>query len=717
MLKNLKIRAKVLLMLTVPILGLLYFSIISTSALLSTVQETRATHSFIGLSQVTGKVIHELQKERGMSAGFIGSKGITYRQELPEQRLRTDAQRELFQARIQLLSVADKNFLEAIEAAQTKLEKLSSVRTQVLTLQLKGIDSFNAYTDTIAALMRVVSLGYQNGSIASIVAQGAAVNSFLRFKERAGQERATGNEVLSTGSFTDETYRRFIALLAIQEADYTLFTNAALPERAEWSTKKLHTLADAALVGYRQKILSTPAGENFGIAAAEWFRTSTTRIDSMLEVENYLGEQLLMDLDGLSSRAALSLKLNIILIVFFTLAALLFVTLLYRSIAKPINQAVLALSNISSGEGDLTSRLQEDSTDEIGELARYFNQTMVKISAMVNSIRGTAEKLRANGDNLSENMSETSSALTEIHANISSISQKTINQSTSVAETEATIEQIVQNISRLNKLIEQQSGSVEQSSSAIEEMVANIRSVTNTLKGNALKVDELAVASEQGTSSMDDVASLIGTITGESEGLIQASAVIQGIATQTNLLAMNAAIEAAHAGEFGRGFAVVADEIRKLSEDASKQAKTISRVLKNLKGLIDKGSQASKAAQNRFQAVYDLSQTVKDQESLIKNAMDEQNTGGSQVLESILLINEITGQVRDGAAEMLQGSTQIRGEMHRLSEVTEDMKSSMGEMTSGTELINTNANHINELSRNNRDQIADLQKELERFKV
>jgi len=216
---------------------------------------------------------------------------------------------------------------------------------------------------------------------------------------------------------------------------------------------------------------------------------------------------------------------------------------------------------------------------------------------------------------------------------------------------------------------------------------------------------------------MDEVAALVSTIARESEGLIEASSVIQRIADQTNLLAMNAAIEAAHAGDFGKGFAVVADEIRKLAENAREQALTISNVLTSLKDLIDKGSHASGLSQSQFQAVYRLSQMVRSQEALIKGAMEEQSLGGAQILESIQKISEITVQVKNGSAQMLQGSAEIRGEMQRLSDVTDDMRSSMNEMALGTNQINSSANHISELGKENRDRIIALRGEVGRFTV
>lgn len=717
MLKNLKIKIKILLMITLPLAGMVYFSVLNTVSLVTTLDENKMTRQLVDLSLSAGSLVHELQKERGLSAGFIGSAGSNYSTEILEQRVVTDGRLEEFRILAAGLSNRENTLTRSRELAEKTLTELASFRNRVSALDVKAAESFAFFTGTIDSFIQLAAKGYQNGSIAKLTVEGATIETFLRYKEKAGQERATVNEILVNGRFTAESYSRFVGIIAVQENELARFAATAQNEPLEWVTVHLDTPETARVAEYRNRILGAAAGEAFGIAPQEWFSTITAKIDTMKEAEDYLAERLKSNVQSSTDRAARNLLFNIVILGLMGVLTAILVTMMYIAISGPLKRAVLALENIASGEGDLTLRLAEHSGDETGQLAHFFNQTIGKIGTMVGSIRSTTVQLRQNGETLASQMDETASALNEIHANIDGMKQKTVNQSASVTETEATIAQIVQNITKLNGLIETQAGSVNQSSSAIEEMVANIRSVTETLARNAVSVDQLALSSERGTTSMDEVASLISTIANESEGLIEASTVIQAIANQTNLLAMNAAIEAAHAGDFGKGFAVVADEIRKLSEDAGEQARTISTVLNNLKELIDQGSLASVGAQDQFQTVFKLSQMVKNQESMIKNAMDEQNIGGAQVLESIQQISEITGQVKQGSSEMLQGSTEIRTEMHRLAEVTDDMRSSMNEMALGTNQINTAANHINDLSKHNRDEITLLLSEVEKFKV
>ncbi|MDR0569262.1 MAG: methyl-accepting chemotaxis protein [Spirochaetaceae bacterium] len=387
------------------------------------------------------------------------------------------------------------------------------------------------------------------------------------------------------------------------------------------------------------------------------------------------------------------------------------------SISKPIVKTADMLKDISEGEGDLTRTLDVHSKDEIGDLAKYFNQTMGKIRHLIAAIKAQSAALMDLGSELAANMTQTAAAINEITANIKSIKGRVMNQSASVAETNAAMEQITLNINSLSGHVEKQSASVARSSSAVEEMLANIRSVAATLVKNTDNVRELTASSEEGRSGLQDVAGDIQEIARESEGLLEINAVIENIASQTNLLSMNAAIEAAHAGDAGKGFAVVADEIRKLSESSSEQSKTISAVLQKIKGSIDKISQSTDKALNTFESIDGGVRTVADQEENIRSAMEEQDAGSKQILEAIGEVHEITEHVKGGSQEMLEGSKEVIQESKNLEQVTQEIAGGINEMASGAEQINAAVHRVNDLSSRNRENIDILVREVARFKV
>ena len=401
----------------------------------------------------------------------------------------------------------------------------------------------------------------------------------------------------------------------------------------------------------------------------------------------------------------------------FVIIALLLVMLFSTKITRPILNVLRMLKDISEGEGDLTQSIEVSSKDEIGEMARYFNLTFAKIRTLVALVKKQSVVLQGVGVNLSSNMTETAAAINEISANIQSVRNQTINQSASVTETSATMEQITKGIEKLNALIEDQSANVTESSSAIEQMLANIGSVTQTLIKNAENIKNLTDSSESGRSGLDTIAHDILEVAKESEGLLEISQVIQSIASQTNLLSMNAAIEAAHAGESGKGFAVVADEIRKLAETSGEQAKTVSKVLERIKNSIEGITSSTKGVLDKFDIIQAEVKTVTEQEAGIRSAMEEQTSGSNQVLEAISMLNSITQNVQAGSQEMLTGSQQVMKETISMNTITQEITDGMGEMASGAEQITIAVGKVNELSEENRTSIESLIKEVEKFKV
>jgi methyl-accepting chemotaxis protein len=399
------------------------------------------------------------------------------------------------------------------------------------------------------------------------------------------------------------------------------------------------------------------------------------------------------------------------------IAVMLAAIFLSNSFSKPIIKVANNLKDISEGEGDLTKVINISSKDEIGDLAHYFNQTIAKIKGLILIIKKQSGILADIGSSLTSNMSQTAAAVNQITANIQSIKGRVISQSASVTETIATMEQVTQNIQKLNEHVEHQTSSVAQSSSAIEEMIANVHSVTQTLVKNVENVDELTSVSEVGRTGLSDVASDIQGISKESEGLLEINSVMENIASQTNLLSMNAAIEAAHAGEAGKGFAVVAAEIRKLAESSSGQSKTISVVLKKIKSSIDKITVSTDKVLSKFEVIDSKVKIVSDQESNIRNAMEEQGEGSKQILEAVNKLNDITRDVKHGSEEMLDGSKEVIEESRNLEKITQEITGGMNEMAAGADQINEAVHRVNDLTGKNQESIDLLVREVSRFKV
>jgi methyl-accepting chemotaxis protein len=399
-------------------------------------------------------------------------------------------------------------------------------------------------------------------------------------------------------------------------------------------------------------------------------------------------------------------------------ASIVIVYLVVTSVTKPIINVTMNLRDIAEGEGDLTNELHISSKDEVGELATYFNRTIGSIATLIKRIKYKVNALTNTGHELESNMEKTAKSVEMIEANFEGMKAKMSKQDESAAAADKAVKTIKDNITNLGRLIESQSESINTSSSAVEQMTANIHSVTRTLIENSKNVTELTGASENGKIGLQGVAEKIKEIAHDSEGLLEINSVMNKIASQTNLLSMNAAIEAAHAGEIGKGFAVVADEIRKLAETSGQQSKTTANMLKKIKASIDSITVSSEEVLSRFQVIDNGVKTVSTHELNIRNAMEEQEVGGKQILESIEKLKEISVSVKKGAEDMMASGDQVSQQTTEFITISNDAMKGMNEIVYGAmKEIKAAVTHVEEMSTENTRNFEELKSESNKFKV
>jgi len=350
-----------------------------------------------------------------------------------------------------------------------------------------------------------------------------------------------------------------------------------------------------------------------------------------------------------------------------------------------------------------------------------FNKFMMTLNNVISRIK---ENTKLSYDNISKIMNTmntskqtTNSSATAIYEISNKIKNLIDNQSKIVTEVTAAIEEITRTIENQDAKINVQVANVDESSAVIQELISNIKSISDNLNNSSKAFEDLHNVVGFGSNNLGQLKNIISALSGQSDKVMEANEIIRNIAAQTNLLAMNASIEAAHAGEYGKGFAVVANEIRKLAEVANEQAKVIAKNLGDLKKSIEIAVKNSDETNQSFVSIIKLVDSVTDFELEMKNSLEEQTAGSAQILEALRNISQITTEVHSGSAEMLIGSKAMISEITSLVGATKEVEMYSDTVVEKATGINSIINQSVEILELNVENIKKIDDQVSVFKI
>jgi methyl-accepting chemotaxis protein len=614
------------------------------------------------------RFVHELQRERGASAVFVGSKGAQMRAELPEQRKRTDAHEQAAKASMAgLAATASPALKGAIAKATSAVAPLAQRRTEIDGLSISAPSSSAYFTDTIGDLLAVTTEIAKVSDHALVTAAVSGYVSFLQGKERAGQERAFAAGAVAAGRFDIPTYGRVLGLVAAQNIYFASFLDSAAAEQRAFFNGTMAGSVTDTVTAMRETIAAGGlAGELKGLDGKSWYDATTARIDQLKVVE----DRIAVDLTGLTARIhGEATQALILLAAVLGLALLLSLGLVYvmaRSITRPLNALCDAMGDLAAGN---TARdvPGTERGDEVGRMAvavQVFKENMIKARAL------EIETLEAEKRNAAQRKAEMHRLADDFQAAVGGIIQTVSSAATQLEAAAGTLTKTAEVTQGLSGTVaaasEQASANVQSVASATEEMTSSVNEISRQVQESSRIAGQAVKQAQQTDSRITDLSKAAGRI-GDVVKLITA------IAEQTNLLALNATIEAARAGEAGRGFAVVASEVKQLASQTAKATDEIGTQIAGMQAATQDSVAAIKEIGGTINRISEIASTiaaaVEEQGAAtqeIARNVGEAAKGTQQVASNITDVNRGAGETGSASAQVLSSAQSLSQESNHL---------------------------------------------------
>ncbi len=643
---------RLILLVAVPLIALTALAAMQIWQAFATYQNSDQTRQLMNLSVSAGELIHVLQIERGATAGFLQSKGQNFAEVLPDIRKKSDERLSTFRKEVAEVNVqALPSLSKALADAQGKLSEMTVVRDRASKQTLTVPEEVAYYTGTISHLIDAMSAGVEFNPDAPISQKMIAYLSFVRAKENAGQERALATAAFAANRTDPAQYRAILSRINKQEAYLSDFSSiAGVAEKASLEAV-LAGPAAKEVVRLRGVLMDKSVEGAFEVDSGHWFKTITAKIDGLHSTETLITNRII-DAAIVQLQSARWTFISFVALCGLAIALTIFVSLgVARSIGVPLRE-MINFAEKSNSENDFTGEAPERGATEVARTGKAFNLLMNKFRGIILDTKHSSEQISG-------------------AANALALSCKKLGESSLIQSSAA----------------ESVAAAVQQSSVSVSETASNARTAAAVVV-RAQEDSQQALAVMRDTvGNMNGIAKLIGE-TGENVGQLDASSqkigsivqVIREIADQTNLLALNAAIEAARAGEQGRGFAVVADEVRKLAERTAVATREIETLITTIQdgigGTVVAMQQANlqagsslelvDRAEKALHQIDEGSREVASNVNNISNALAEQDAAIRQIAVNVEQIAQMTESNNHAAADNNRTAIELDGLSLRL---------------------------------------------------